>query len=73
LKIDHALFHKATLDKYKKIETIPCILSDNNAIKLELNNKSISRKYANNWVTEEITEEMKKFLVFIENENTEHM
>jgi hypothetical protein len=25
--------------KYKKIETTPYILSDNNAIKLELNNK----------------------------------
>jgi endonuclease/exonuclease/phosphatase family metal-dependent hydrolase len=48
-KIDHILGHKASLSKYKKIEIIPCILSDHNAIKLELNNKSNSRKYANNW------------------------
>jgi hypothetical protein len=39
--------HKASLSKYKKIEIIPCILSDQNAIKLELNNKNSSRKYVN--------------------------
>jgi exonuclease III len=39
-KIDHILRHKASLSKYKKIEIIPCILSDHNAIKLELNNKN---------------------------------
>jgi exonuclease III len=48
-KIDHILGHKASLNKYKKIEIIPCILSDHNAIKLELNNKSSYRKYSNNW------------------------
>jgi hypothetical protein len=57
----------------------PCILSDHNAIKLELNNKS-SRKYSNNsrlnnillnnqWIIEEIRKEIKKFLEFNENEN----
>jgi exonuclease III len=39
-KIDHILGHKASLRKYKKIEIIPCILSDYNALKLELNNKN---------------------------------
>jgi exonuclease III len=34
-KIDHILGHKPSLSKYKKIESIPCILSDHNAIKLE--------------------------------------
>jgi exonuclease III len=47
-KIDHILGHKASLSKYKKIEIIPCILSDHNALKLELNNKNNSRKYTNN-------------------------
>jgi exonuclease III len=47
-KIDHVLGHKASLNKYKKIEIMPCILSDHNAIKLELNNKSNSREYTNN-------------------------
>jgi exonuclease III len=46
-KIDHILGHKASLSKHKKIEIIPCILCDHNALKLELNNKN-SRKHANN-------------------------
>jgi hypothetical protein len=41
----HILGHKASLNKYKKIEITLCILSDHNAIKVELNKKS-SRKYA---------------------------
>jgi endonuclease/exonuclease/phosphatase family metal-dependent hydrolase len=48
-KINHILGHKASLSKYKKTEIIPCILSDHKALKLELNNKNNSRKYANNW------------------------
>jgi exonuclease III len=39
-KIDYILGHKASFSKYKKIEIIPCILSDHNALKLELNNKN---------------------------------
>jgi exonuclease III len=46
-KIDHILGHKASLSKYKKIEIIPCILPDHNAIKLELNNKNKDKKHAN--------------------------
>jgi exonuclease III len=41
-KIDHILGHKASLSKYKKIEIIPCILSDHNALKLKVNNKNSS-------------------------------
>jgi endonuclease/exonuclease/phosphatase family metal-dependent hydrolase len=37
-KVDHILGHKASISKYKKIEIIPCILSDHYALKLELNN-----------------------------------
>jgi hypothetical protein len=80
-KIDHVLRYKASLSKYKKIETIPCILSDHNALKLELNNKNNSRKHASNWklnttllndqwVINEIKEEIKRFLEVNENENT---
>jgi hypothetical protein len=43
-KIDLILGHKASLSKYKKIEIIPCILSDYNALKLEINNKNSSKK-----------------------------
>jgi hypothetical protein len=38
-KIDHILGHKASLSKYTIREIIPCILSDCNALKLELNNQ----------------------------------
>jgi hypothetical protein len=48
-KIDHILRHKASLSKYKKIKIIPCILSDHNASKLELNNKNNRKNHANNW------------------------
>jgi hypothetical protein len=77
-KIDHILGHKASLSKYKKIEVIPCILSDHYAIKLKLNNKN---KCANSWklknslfneqwVIGEIKEEIKRILDVNENENT---
>jgi hypothetical protein len=80
-KIHHILGNKASLSKYKKIEITPCILSDNSAIKLELNNKSYSKNYTNNWrlnntllndqwIIEEIREEIKRFLEVNENENT---
>jgi hypothetical protein len=79
-KIDHILGHKASLSKYKKIEIIPCILSDHNAFTLELNNKNNSKKHTNNWkvnntlfndqwVIYEIKEEIKRFLEVNENEN----
>jgi exonuclease III len=48
-KIDRILGHKASLSNYKEIEIIPCILSDHNASKLEINNKNSSKKHANKW------------------------
>jgi hypothetical protein len=48
-KKDHTLGHKASLSKYKKIEKHPCILSNHNALKQEINNKNNIRKHANNW------------------------
>ena len=39
-RIHHVLGHKSALSKYKKIEIIPCIFSDHNAI----NSKSTTRK-----------------------------
>jgi hypothetical protein len=75
-KIDHILGHKASLSKYKTTEIIPCILSDHNALKLELNNKNNSKKHANNWKLNNtllndqwVTEEIKRFLEVNENEN----
>jgi exonuclease III len=37
-KIHNILGQKASLSKYKKIEIIPCIVSDHNALKLGINN-----------------------------------
>jgi hypothetical protein len=42
-KIDHIIGHKPTLNKYKKIEIIPCILSDHHGLRLDFNN-SINHK-----------------------------
>jgi exonuclease III len=47
-KIDHILGHKVSLKQYKKIEIIPYIPSDHNALKLELNNENNHRKHENN-------------------------
>jgi hypothetical protein len=80
-KIDHILVHKASLSEYKKTEIFPCILSDHNALELEINNRNISKKQVNNWklnntllndecVIGEIKEEIKRLLEVNENENT---
>jgi hypothetical protein len=80
-KIDHILGNKASLSKYKKIEITSCILSDQNALKLEVYNKNNSRKYTNNCrlnnklindqcIIVEIREEIKSFLEANENQNT---
>jgi hypothetical protein len=79
-KIDHILGHTASLSKYKKIEITLYILLDHNGLKLELNHKNNSRKYANNWrlnntlfnhqwVIEEIRQKITMFLEGNENEN----
>jgi hypothetical protein len=63
-----------------KTEIIPCILSDHKALKLQINNKNRSKKHANywklnntllndEWVIDEIKEEIKRFLEVNENEN----
>ena len=44
-KMDHILGHKSGLSQYQKTEIIPCIFSDHNALKLELNHK---RKFGKN-------------------------
>jgi hypothetical protein len=68
-KIDHILGHKASVNKFKKTEITPCIISDHNEMKLDLNNERNHEKYSNtwrlnntllknHWVTEEIKEEI---------------
>ena len=48
-RIDHILHHKSALNKYKNIKIIPCIFSDHNTMKLEINHKKKFIKIANTW------------------------
>ena len=79
--IDHILGHKSSLGKFKKIEIISSIFSDHNAMRLDINyRKKKTVKNANTWrlnsmllnnqeITEEIKEEIKKYLETNDNEN----
>ena len=70
-RIDHILGHKSGLNQYQKIGIIPCVFSDHNAMKRELNHKRKVGKNSNTWrlksillknewVNQEIKEELKK-------------
>jgi exonuclease III len=48
-KIDHIIGHKTTLNQYKKIEIISCILSDNHGLRLVFNNNTNNRKPTYMW------------------------
>ena len=80
-KIDHILGHKSSLGKLKKIEVIPSIFSDHNAVRLDVNYRRNTIKNSNIWrlnnmllnnqqITEEIKKEIKIFIEMNENENT---
>ena len=70
-KIDHVLGHKSSLNKFKKIEIISGIFSDQNTIRLKVNYRENNVKSPNTWqlnntllnnqeVTEGIKQEIKK-------------
>jgi hypothetical protein len=42
-KIDHIISHKTGLNRYNKIETSPCILSDHRGLRLIFNSKINNR------------------------------
>ena len=80
-RIDHILGHKSSLGKFKKIEIISSIFSDDNAMRLDINYRKKSVKNTNTWrinntllnnqeITEEFKEEIKKYLETNDNENT---
>ena len=79
-KIDHILGYKSNLSNFKKIEILSSSFSKNNAIPLEINNKKKSAKNTNTWelnmllnnqwITEEIKEEIKKYLETNDNKYT---
>ena len=73
--------HKSSLSKFKKIEIISSIFSDQNAMRLAMNYREKNVKHTNTWrlnnmvlnnqeITEEIKEEIKKYLETNDNENT---
>ena len=70
--------HKASLNKFKKIKIIPSIFADHKGLKLETNLKEKTIKHSNSWrlntrllnnewVKNEIREEIKIFLEITEN------
>ena len=48
-RIDHILGHKSSLGKFRKIEIIPSIFSDHNAVRLDLNYRGKTIKNSNIW------------------------
>ena len=80
-RIDHILGHKSSLGKFKKTEIVSSIFSDHNAIKLGINYRKKTVKNTNTWrlkytllnnqeITQQIKEEIKKYLETSDNENT---
>ena len=80
-RIDHILGHTSSLSKFKNIEIITSIFSDHNAMRLEVNYREKNIKNTNTWrlnnmllnnqeITEEIKEEIKKYLETNYKENT---
>jgi hypothetical protein len=80
-KIDYIIGDKTGLNKYKKIEIIPCILSDHYGLRLIFNNNINDKKPIFTWklnntllndnlVKEKIRKEIKDFLEVNENEPT---
>lgn len=43
-KNDYIIRHKTSINRYKKIEIIPCILTDYHGLRLDLNNNKNNRK-----------------------------
>ena len=79
-RIDHILGHKSSLGKFKKIEIVSSIFSDHTAIRLDINYrkkpvKNIDTRRVHNTllnnqeITEEIKEEINKYLETNDNEN----
>ena len=75
------MVNKSSLGKFKKIEVVSSIFSDHNAMRLDFNYRKKSAKNTNTWrlnntvlnnqeITEEIKEEINKYLETKDNENT---
>ena len=74
------LGYKISLNKFKKIEVMPGMFSDHSAMKLEIIDKNTEKHTKtwklnnmllnNEWVNNEIKEEIKRYLETNENEDT---
>ena len=80
-RIDHNLGHKSSLGKFKKIEIISSIFSDRNTMRVDINYRKKTVKNTNTWrlnntllnnqeITEDIKEDLKKYLETNDNEHT---
>ena len=80
-RIDHILGHKSSFGKFRKIEIIPSIFSDHNAVRLDVNYMRKNIKNSTVWrlnnmllnnqkITEWIKKEIKICIEMNENENT---
>ena len=80
-RIDHILGHKSSIRKFQKIKIVSSIFSDHNAMRLEIDYRKKNVKNTNIWrlnsallnnqeITEEVKEEIKKYLERNGNENT---
>ena len=45
---EHIIRHKVSLNRYKKIEVTPCVLSNNYRLRLDFNNRN-KRKPTDSW------------------------
>ena len=80
-RVEYFLGHKSSLGKFKKIEIVSSIFSDQNTMRLYLNYRRKTVKYTHTWrlnnmllnnkeITEELKEEIKKYQETNDNENT---
>ena len=70
-KIEHIIGHKTSLNIYKNIKIVPCILSDHHGLRLIFNNSINNRKEAFMWklnnsllndtLVQKITKKLKTF------------
>ena len=76
--------HRDSLNKYKRVEVIPIIFSDHNALKLEINCKKKVGRTTNTWrlnnillkndgVREEIKGEIKRYIETNDNGSTTYL
>ena len=75
-RIDHILSHKSNLSKFKIIEIVSSIFSDDKAMRLDINTRKKMVRNTNTWKlnnmflnNQQVTEEIKNFLETNDNES----